>query len=87
VSGPDDTLPPSDDTMNLSALPPVNDTDRPPVEHFGVPSAFLELAIPAGEAQRAFAAALDDLQRALNLVEATGMAACRALDAQAEEGL
>jgi hypothetical protein len=89
VPMPDDTKPPKPphERPTLPELASANDTDRPPSAGFGVPDAIAQLTpIPAGEAQHAFAAALDDLQRAFALVEAVGMAAARALDAQATEG-
>jgi hypothetical protein len=43
----------------------------------------IELPIPSGEAQQTLSQALDALVRAVHVVEAIGMAACRALDATA----
>jgi hypothetical protein len=60
--------------MTGDTLPPdeaANDTEPPP-----------PLVIPAGQAQAAFSAALDDLVRAFVLVEATGMALARLVDSQ-----
>ena len=74
MTGPHDTTPPPPERPTLTALPPVNDTERPlPI-------------IPAGMAQHALSAALDDIARAFALVEATAMALARQLDAQAIEG-
>jgi hypothetical protein len=61
----------TDDT--LPPDDPANDTMPP-------------LCIPAGHAQIALSAALDDLARAFVHVEATAMALARQLDAQATEG-
>jgi hypothetical protein len=82
VSGPDDR-----DTLDPEAA---NDTEPPPPPpsfsfFVGTPVPAPESSrpppfIPAGHAAAAFNAALDDLTRAFQLVEATGMAAARALD-------
>ena len=71
MSGPDDPIDPTGDTIPPSAA---NDTEPPPA-----------LVIPAGQAQVAFSAALDDLVRAFILVEATGMALARLVDSQVTE--
>ena len=66
-----DTIPPeSGDTLP----PPAPENDVEPM-----------LAIPAGQAQIAFGAALNDLVRAFVLVEATGMALARLVDSQVTE--
>jgi hypothetical protein len=88
MSAPDDPIPPPE-RPTLPEIDASNDTEPPPPS-FGCvtlpepspPSSRPAAAIPAGRAQAAFAAALDDLARAFVLVEATGMAAARALDAQ-----
>jgi hypothetical protein len=88
---PDDTLPPAE-RPTLPELSASNDTDPPPA--FGEvdlpapapPSSRPPLAIRAGQAQHVLSAALDDLARAFQLVEATSMALARQLDAQATEG-
>jgi hypothetical protein len=54
-------------------IDPANDTEPPPV-------------IPAGFASFEFSRALDRLHAAMLEVEAIGAAACRQLDAQAQEG-
>ena len=85
----DDTTKPPHERPTLPELASANDTDPPPPPSFGavsMPDEVSSLAIPAGQAQSAFAAALDDLQRAFNMVEATGMAAARALDSLADQG-
>ena len=69
--GPDDTLPPESGSSPTLPTPPPSFKNIPP--------------IPKGKAQESFSAALDDLSRAYLLVEAIGMAACRQLDAMAEE--
>lgn len=66
MSPDDPTLPPEPPESGTLPAPPPSYGDVPP--------------IPKGEAQAAFSAALDDLSRAYLLVEALGMAACRALD-------
>jgi hypothetical protein len=68
----------------LPDLSASNDTDRPPPPPSFGQLELPALVIPVGQAQHAFAAALDDLQRAFVLVEATGMALARQLDAQEE---
>ena len=62
----------TDDTLPPGE--PGNDTEHPPP------------FIPAGFAQHALSAALDDLARAFVLVEATAMALARQLDSQASQG-
>jgi hypothetical protein len=69
MSGSDDETPPTSDTIPAPA--PANDAEAEP------------LVIPAGHAQEALSAALDDLARAFVRVEATSMALARQLDAQA----
>lgn len=71
-----DEIPPnvsSHDRPTLDELPPGNDTE-PPLA-----------VIPRGLAQIAVSAALDDLVRAFQLLEATAMAIARQLDAMTEE--
>jgi hypothetical protein len=62
------------DGDTIPAPAPANDAEHP------------ALVIPAGQAQVALSAALDDLSRAFVLLEATSMALARQLDAQATEG-
>lgn len=69
--GPDDTLPPSSTSQPTLPIPPPSFGNIPP--------------IPKGKAREAFSAALDDLSRAYLLVEALGIAACRALDEREDE--
>lgn len=65
--------PPTLDDLEPLAEPANDDAERPlPV-------------IPAGQAQIALSAALDDLARAFVLVEATAMALARQLDSQASQ--
>jgi len=66
---PDDDTPPPSDT--IPSPPPANDEG--------------DTIIPAGGAQVAFSAALNDLVRAFLLVESTGMALARLADSQATE--
>ena len=87
---------PPHDRPTLTEMPPVNDTTPPPAAEppqpeFGEPEFFgtlpepyaPTLAIPKGEAQMAFAAALDDVLRALEFLQATGFALARQLDLEA----
>lgn len=88
---PDDpTIPPAE-RPTLPELSASDDTERPGFGEVDLPapappSSRPPLAIRAGHAQHVLSAALDDLARAFQLVEATSMALARQLDAQATEG-
>ena len=63
-----------DDIRDTDAPPPADDTDPPPS------------VIPAGFAQHALSAALDDFSRAVVALEALAMSFARQLDSQASQG-